>query len=143
MHRVTFPDLPFAVPSYEHVGIRVSNRAKALEFYERLGWVEVLDLPEHNANEMLNASGVAINLIFNGDPDTDARNVLQDLANKPPGITHVAFVVDDMEALAAHLTKCDIAITEGPVMIGERRRVLFVRDPDGNVLEFDELLDGP
>ncbi len=28
-------------------------------------------------------------------------------------------------------------------MIEERRRVLFVRDPDGNVLEFDELLAVP
>ncbi|MEO1082056.1 MAG: VOC family protein [Pseudomonadota bacterium] len=135
-----FPDLPFALPAYEHVGIRVSDREEALAFYERLGWIEVLNLPEHNANEMLNASGVAINLIFNGTRATDSLNVLQDLADKPPGITHVAFVVDDLDALAAHLMRTDIAITEGPLMIGERRRVLFIRDPDGNVLEFDELL---
>ena len=35
-----------------------------------------------------------------------------------------------------------IAITEGPIEIGGRRLTLFIRDPDRNVLEFNQLLRG-
>jgi catechol 2,3-dioxygenase-like lactoylglutathione lyase family enzyme len=35
-----------------------------------------------------------------------------------------------------------IAITEGPHPIGPRRIALFIRDPDGNVLEFNQLIRG-
>ncbi|MEO1082054.1 MAG: hypothetical protein AAFY29_21025 [Pseudomonadota bacterium] len=44
------------------------------------------------------------------------------------------------ELLEKQRMRTGIAITEGSLMIGERRRVLFIRDPDGNVLKFDELL---
>lgn len=33
----------------------------------------------------------------------------------------------------------NIQVTEGPKYLGERRRVCFIRDPDGNVLEFDQI----
>jgi len=36
----------------------------------------------------------------------------------------------------------DVVITEGPHPIGPRRIALFIRDPDGNVLEFNQLIRG-
>lgn len=131
----------FGITSYEHVGIRVSDRDAAIRFYEKLGFREVVDLPEHSANEMRSAGGVTINLIFNGVKRDGNRNVLLDEPTKWPGITHPAFVVDDFADLLAMLEREGIRITEGPLMIGERRRACFIRDPDGNVLEFDELLE--
>ena len=134
--------MTFHITAYEHVGIRVTNRAAAVGFYEALGWKEEIDLPEHNANEMVNASGVYINLIFNGVP-REGRNVLQDEAVKHPGFTHAAFIVDDMAALMRRLEAAGIAITDGPVVYSGRRTVIFVRDPDGNVIEFNELIGSP
>jgi catechol 2,3-dioxygenase-like lactoylglutathione lyase family enzyme len=132
--------MTFNVTAYEHVGIRVTDRARAIRFYEVLGWHEEIDLPEHRANEMVNSSGVYINLIFNGVPRDGGRNVLQDESVKHPGLTHAAFIVDDLDALLATLEAEDIRITDGPHVYSGRRKVVFLRDPDGNVLEFNELL---
>jgi catechol 2,3-dioxygenase-like lactoylglutathione lyase family enzyme len=126
--------------SYEHVGIRVTDRETAVRFYKMLGFDKVLDLPEHHANEMTNDAGVTINLIFNGVKREANRNILLDEPVKWPGMTHPAFVVDDLDALLTKLAHEGVKVTEGPHLIGERRRAFFVRDPDGNVLEFNELL---
>nr|WP_298415552.1 VOC family protein [uncultured Halomonas sp.] len=132
--------MTFRVISYEHIGIRVTDRARAIRFYETLGWKEEIDLPEHKANEMVNEHGVYINLIFNGVPRKGAKNILQDEDIKYPGMTHAAFIVDDLDALLGKLGKEKIHITDGPHVYSDRRKVIFVRDPDGNVLEFNELL---
>ncbi len=132
--------MSFCVTAYEHVGIRVSDRIRSTKFYEALGWREEIDLPEHCANEMTNDAGVYINLIFNGVARDEARNVLQDEDVKHPGMTHAAFVVDDLEGLMAKLADEGIPISDGPHIYSDRRRLIFVRDPDGNVLEFNELL---
>ncbi len=131
----------FRIKRYEHVGIRVTERARAVDFYQKLGFREVKDLPEHQANEMISADGVYVNLIFNGVAREGNRNILMDEPVKYPGITHPAFVVEDFDGLVAMFEREGITITEGPIDIGGRRRVCFIRDPDGNVLEFDELYE--
>lgn len=128
----------FKITAYEHVGIRVTDRSRAIRFYEKLGFREETDLPEHAAVEMVNDDGLYINLIYNGVARDGGRNILIDEAVKHPGVTHPAFVVNDLDALIRMLDREGIAITEGPVDIGGRRRVCFIRDPDGTVLEFDE-----
>jgi len=127
--------------AYEHVGIRVSDRDEAVAFYERLGFKERIYLPDHQANEMVTQSGVYINLIFNGMKRPDRRNILMDETFKYPGVTHPAFIVDNLDMVIALCEREDIWISEGPIEIGERRRVIFIRDPDGNVIEFDEMYD--
>ena len=133
----------FRVTRYEHVGIRVTDLGRAVAFYEKLGWREEADLPEHHANEMVNADGVYINLIYNGVPWPGNRNVLLDEAVKYPGVTHPAFVVEHLDDLLTMFDREGIRVTEGPLVIGGRRRVCFIRDPDGTVLEFDEILPQP
>ena len=132
--------MAFKITAYEHVGIRVTDRDAARVFYEKLGWREEIDLPEHFANEMVNDAGVYINLIFNGVKRPQSRNILQDEPLKYPGMTHAAFIIDDMDDLVKILDHEKIKITDGPVIYSGRRKVLFIRDPDGNVLEFNELL---
>lgn len=132
--------MAFRVTTYEHVGIRVTDRKTAVRFYEKLGWREKIDLPEHSANEMVNEAGTYINLIFNGVKRLDNKNILQDEPMKYPGVTHAAFIVEDLDDLMAMLQRERIRITDGPVVYSDRRRVIFIRDPDGNVLEFNELL---
>ena len=130
----------FRITAFDHIGIRVTDREQSIAFYERLGFVQTAIFPEHEANEMETSDGVRINLIMNGAKRAGNRNVLMDEPIKLPGHTHPAFIVDDLARLQQLLERSGIHITEGPAAIGPRRTALFIRDPDGNVLEFDQLL---
>ena len=68
------------------------------------------------------------------------NNILLDEPIKHPGYTHAAFIVDRLDDILAWAVERGVAITEGPVNWG-RRITCFLRDPDGNVLEFNELID--
>lgn len=131
---------PQPIRQYDHVGIRVSDRQKSIAFYEQLGFREVRCFGQYEANEMETQSGVRINLIFNATRLSNGRNVLLDEPVKLPGMTHPAFVVDDLYALKDWLDNAGIAISEGIRRLGPRRITLFIRDPDRNVLEFNQLL---
>lgn len=127
------------ITGYEHVGIRVSDRDEALRFYESLGFELEDELPEHAALILKCAAGVRINLIYNGRRRSGASNILMDVDEKHPGVTHPAFVVASLDATMTRLGALGISITEGPVAL-PNRRICFIRDPDGNVVEFDEVL---
>ena len=94
---------PARILAYDHIGIRVSDRPRAMAFYQALGFVESASFPLFEANEMLSPDGVRINLIFNGARAQDSHNVLLDAPVKRPGMTHPAFIVDDLEALQGWL----------------------------------------
>jgi lactoylglutathione lyase len=124
--------------SIDHIGIRVTNADVSRAFYAQFGFVETEYFADDNANEMETPSGVRINLIMNGVKR--ANNILLDEPIKHPGLTHLAFVVEDLSALQTWLQANKIAITEGPKQFTPRRITLFIRDPDGNVLEFNQLV---
>jgi catechol 2,3-dioxygenase-like lactoylglutathione lyase family enzyme len=129
------------IQGYDHVGIRVSDRARSLEFYAKLGFAPDPDFTTDRVAEIVAADGTRINLIFNGVAQAGAHNCLLDEAVKLPGYTHAAFVIDCLDDLIAWAGHEGVAITEGPVDWG-RRITCFIRDPDGNVLEFNELKPG-
>lgn len=126
------------ISAYDHVGIRVSDRERALEFYRRLGFAPDPEFTTERVAEIVTGDGVRINLIFNGVGQPGARNVLLDDPVKWPGYTHAAFIVDKLDALIDWAAHEGVTVTEGPVDWG-RRLTCFIRDPDGNVLEFNEL----
>ena len=73
------------ITAYKHVGIRVSDRAEALAFYGKLGFIEDAYFPDYPANEMVSNGGVRINLIFNGERRENGHNVLFDENCRYPG----------------------------------------------------------
>lgn len=96
--------------------------------------------PAVKACGLVHSTGLRIHLIYNGEPSSQG-NVLLDAPVKRPGYTHAAFIVNNMDDLVAWLAREDIKMTEGPVTMGHgRRKVCFIRDPDLNVLEFNEIL---
>jgi lactoylglutathione lyase len=129
---------PVNILSIDHIGIRITDRDIARAFYAQFGFVETAYFQADQANEMETPSGVRINLIMNGAKRSN--NILLDEPIKHPGITHLALVVDDLKQLQAWLQANKIAITEGPVQLSPRRITLFIRDPDGNVIEFNQLI---
>ena len=118
-----------------HVGLRVRDLETSRSFYEKLGFEflggpmgpEPVAIVEH-------PSGVNINFILNASADASSINVLMDESAKHTGFTHIALEVSDAEAVKRQLDSCDIKITEEVEFGGAT--FFFVRDPDGNVIEF-------
>jgi catechol 2,3-dioxygenase-like lactoylglutathione lyase family enzyme len=126
------------ITHFDHVGLRVTDARRALDFYRQLGFEVDTENSTDTAFEIVNAAGVRLNLIPNGQPTPEGGNILMDVPEKWPGYTHAAFIVDRLADILEWAARSGIAITEGPVDWG-RRTTCFLRDPDANVLEFNEL----
>ena len=118
-----------------HVGLRVRDLAVTREFYEQLGFEFIAGPvgPEPVAI-MEHPSGVNINFILNASPDASPTNLLMDDASNHTGYTHIALEVTDAESVEHQLGAAGIEITEKVEFGGAY--FFFVRDPDGNVIEF-------
>jgi lactoylglutathione lyase len=129
---------PIPISGLAHIGIRVHDLARSVAFYELLGFtktagpigpepVAILDHP----------SGVELNLILNA-PCASEPNVLMDVPERHPGITHFALLCPDILAAKARLEGAGIALSGGPVRFGPKAQGIFVRDPDRNVIELHQ-----
>ena len=118
-----------------HVGLRVRDLAITRDFYEKLGF-EFLAGPvgPEPVAIMEHPSGVNINFILNASADASTTNLLMDEEKKHTGYTHIALEITNAEAVEHQLKAADIAITETVEFGGAY--FFFVRDPDGNVIEF-------
>lgn len=121
-----------------HVGIRVHNLERSLKFYQLLGFKKTLGPigPEPVAI-LLHPSGIEINLVLNA-PSERVPNVLMDVPVKAPGITHIALNCPDIGAAAQALQAAGFPLSEGPVRFPHGIQAIFVRDPDGVVVELDQ-----
>lgn len=118
-----------------HVGLRVRDMEVARQFYGQLGFEfiagpvgpEPVAIVEH-------PSGVNINLILNVSDQASERNVLMDEPVKHAGYTHIALEITDADEVERQIEALGIEITERVQFGGAR--FFFIRDPDGNVIEF-------
>ena len=82
-------------------------------------------------------TGVEINLILNA-PNATEPNVLMDVSEKHPGITHFALLCPDIMAATERLEEAGIPLSGGPIRFGPGAQAIFVRDPDRNVIELHQ-----
>jgi len=124
------------ITGINHVGLRVRSLQTARIFYEKLGFEFVAGPigPEPVAI-MLHPSGVNINFILNVNSNSSSNNILMDVPEKHTGFTHIALEINDIDAVCRQLAACEIAITE-TVELPDGTVFFFIRDPDGNVIEF-------
>jgi len=108
---------------------------KARAFYEKLGFEFITGPigPEPVA-VMLHPAGININFILNATRDASPGNILMDLLEKHTGFTHIALEIDDLDAVREQLAAHEMPITE-TVELPDGTIFIFVRDPDGNVIE--------
>ena len=129
---------PIPIRGLAHLGIRVHDLERSVRFYALFGFtktagpigpepVAILDHP----------SGVEINLVLNA-PKANEPNILMDVPDKHAGITHFALHGPDITAAKASLEAEGIALSGGPIQFFPGARGIFVRDPDGNVIELHE-----
>ena len=130
-----------AIEKVDHLGIRITDRTRALAFYATLGFRIEHEVDFDAVIIIKNAENVELNLIVNGVDRTGGKNILMDVPDKHPGLTHVAFRVADIKATIATLKENEIKITQGPVTFGDGHVSVFVRDPDRNVIELRARLD--
>jgi lactoylglutathione lyase len=121
-----------------HIGIRVHDLARAVRFYALLGFTKTAGpLGPEPVAILDHPSGVELNLILNA-PSASAPNVLMDVAEKHPGITHIALLCPDITAARARLEAAGIPLSGGPVRFSADAQAIFVRDPDRNVIELHQ-----
>ena len=122
-----------------HVGIRVHELERSRRFYETLGFEFIAGpLGPEPVAILRHRSGVVINFILNAG-EADAPNVLMDVAEKHAGYTHIALQVTSLAETQRALGEAGIGLSGGPITFPDGTHAIFVRDPDGNVIEFDEL----
>lgn len=125
------------ITGINHVGLRVRDLGASREFYGKLGFrflagpvgPEPVAIVEH-------PSGVNINLILNAAKEAPKKNVLMEEPIKYPGYTHIALEISDYQSAIDHIRDLDIAVTGQVEFNGAQ--FFFVRDPDGNVIEFHQ-----
>jgi len=129
---------PIPISGIAHIGIRVHDLGRSVRFYALLGFTKTAGPigPEPVA-VLHNEAGVELNLILNA-PSASEPNVLMDLPEKHPGITHVALLCPDIVAAKARLEAEGIALSGGPIQFGPGAKGIFVRDPDRNVIELHQ-----
>jgi methylmalonyl-CoA/ethylmalonyl-CoA epimerase len=122
-----------SVLAIDNIGICATDLARSARFYRQLGF-EVL---AENDRGVTMALGAAKLFLFAARPGDD-RAVGRDLGlfGNPPGIDHISFLVDDVDALHASLTADGIDAGPGPADQDWGARAFGLTDPDGNNLYF-------
>jgi len=132
-------DTPVTITGLAHLGIRVHDLDRSQRFYALLGFTKTVGPigPEPVAI-LMHSSGVELNLILNAS-SASVPNILMDIADKHPGITHIALLCPDLTAAKDRLAAGGIPLSGGPIEFAPGRRGIFVRDPDGNVIELHQV----
>ena len=136
----------------EHVGIVVDDLQAAIEFFVELGLVLQGEAPVEGTwvDRIVGLEGVRADIALMQTPDGHGRLELVtfhappsqgDRAHAPanaPGLRHLAFAVEDIDAVVAGLR------TRGAELVGElvryedAYRLCYVRGPNGIILELTE-----
>lgn len=120
-----------------HLGIRVHDLERSLSFYRLLGFEKTLGPigPEPVAI-LMHPSGLELNLVLNA-PEASTPNVLMDVPVKSPGVTHIALECPDITAAAKVIEAAGFTVRDR-VTFPTGAQGLFVRDPDGVVIELNQ-----
>lgn len=125
------------ITKVDHIGIRVRESERAINFYKLLGFEFIAGGAFEQGHPIImeHPSGVVINLL--GPAGTqDGPNVLMDIEPKPAGYTHMALRVISLDDAKAFFAKHGVELSGQ--FAYKNLRAVFIRDPDNNVIEFDE-----
>ena len=123
-------DARLEIGTVHHVSFRVSKLAVALDFYQDLLGCERLERPDESMpvpGAWLQAGATQVHLI---------EAPVSDATGRPPrglagSANHVAYGVADVDAAQEALEERGFQCRRGALL-----PQLFVRDPDGNLIEF-------
>lgn len=123
-----------AVVSYRHAGLTVRDLERARRFYSHLLGLKEISRPDLGFPGIWYAvGGSELHLIV----PPEGRPVGEPEGAFAGRVRHLALGVEGWEELAARLRAEGVPLRESSPTPGRPRRV-FVKDPDGNVLELVE-----
>jgi catechol 2,3-dioxygenase-like lactoylglutathione lyase family enzyme len=138
----------------DHVSIVVADLAAAIEFFEALG----LELDGEGSVEgsevdrIIGLEGARSDLAFVRTPDGHGRIELVKFNSPPlrggnpeapvntPGLSHLCFAVDDLDATLARLQAKGGELVGEVVSYGNSYKLCYVRGPEGVIVELAEKL---
>jgi catechol 2,3-dioxygenase-like lactoylglutathione lyase family enzyme len=140
------------VERMDHVCIVVDDLAAATAFFIELGLVVQGETAVEGSwvDRIVGLEGVRTDLAMMQTPDGHGRLELVKFHSPPspgdnphlpanaPGIRHVAFVVDDIDATVAGLRTHGAELVGEVERFGDIYRLCYVRGPDGIILELAE-----
>src|ERR1044072_7106876 len=97
------------------IGVRGHDLERAVRFYKLLGFTKTAGpLGPEPVAILSHPSGLELNLILNASRASEP-NVLMDVKEKHPGITHFALLCPDILAAKARLEAAGTPLSGGPV----------------------------
>lgn len=111
-----------------HVSFAVSDLARARRFYEGVLELEAIPRPDLGLPGIWYRAGASEVHLIATPPGANVGSAPERLT---PLANHSAFAIDDYAATLAHLKARQVEVLETNAERGQ----LWVRDPDGNVLE--------
>ena len=124
------------VKGIDNVGIAVTDLARSMAFYEKLGFTKAYDY-EADVKGASMSCGSAVLFLFqtkHANPQPVKREPA--LAQNPPGIDHISFLVEDVDAVHADLKAKGVRFQGEPANQEWGARLVGLKDPDGNNLYF-------
>lgn len=132
------------INGFQHLGIPVTNLERSISFYEKLGFVNVMqsnfDLHGENGKvSMMKRENMIIEIYQMPEPE------LTEIKNRKNGhVDHMAFDVDDIDATYRWMKLNDFQIDEPePVFLAfwdKGCKYFNIIGPDGERLEFNQIL---
>jgi len=118
----------------DNIGIAVTDLTRSIAFYEKLGFAKGQDY-EADVKGCTMTGGSAVLFLFQTkQPNPQAVKREPTLAQNPPGLDHISFVVEDLNKLYAELKTKGIAFLGEPADQDWGARLVGFKDPDGNNL---------
>jgi catechol 2,3-dioxygenase-like lactoylglutathione lyase family enzyme len=140
------------IQQMDHVGIVVEDLEAATEFFVELG-LEVQGegtVEDERADRIVGLDGVRSQLVMLQSQDGQRLLELVKFHSPPspegdpqapshaPGIRHLAFIVDDVDAAVTGLRERGTELVGELVSYGNSYRLCYVRGPEGIIVELAE-----
>jgi glyoxylase I family protein len=143
---------PFHIIAADHTGITVADLERSLAFWQGVLGFELSYRPHHTgdlASEVTGVPGAEISIaVLKGyghkiellEYLAPANRKRADLRPCDVGSLHVAFTVDDLDAVLSAIAASGWRAVGKPQTLkagpNAGKRVVYVRDPDGTTIEF-------
>ena len=143
-----------AIQRMHHVGVVVDDLAAATEFFVELGLVVEGETPVKGTwvDRIVGLEGVRSDIVMMQTPDGNGRLELTKFHSPPsqggdrhaaanaPGIRHVSFEVDDVDAAVTGVRARGAELVGDVVSYEDFYRLCYVRGPEGIIVELAQRL---